>query len=96
MIKITDNWAIERDEYCLILKRRVVSKKGKNAGKEKWTTYGYYRDLPQIVKAMVDKELFSVKVGEGFTFNYHSSLENIVSLVKKHVSRSLQEEISEK
>lgn len=97
MIKIAENWAIEKDPYCLILKQRHVrGKEAKVPGEEFWVNVAYCRDLPDLVKSMVDKELFSHEDGTVFINNYLVSLEYITNMVKKHVSELAQEEISKK
>lgn len=97
MITITPDWAIEKDYYCLVLKHRsFLSEKSATPGEEVWKTEGYYGNLTQLVKGMVDIELFSESMGEGFTVTYFKSLQRIINMVELACQEHAQATISEK
>lgn len=90
MIKIAEDWAIEKDKYCLILKKRRVVKK-----EDVWDAESYHKDIPQLIKAMVDRELFSEENGDCFAYKYYTSLKTIENMVRKVVESSYNQRSKE-
>jgi hypothetical protein len=93
MFKIAENWAIEKDVYCFMLKRRAISK---NKGQETWAVEGYYSNIPQALAGLLNKELLSEQKTAEFEQMYKASLERIENMVEKGLLQCRDEEISNK
>jgi hypothetical protein len=57
LIPINDDWAFEMDKYCVILKRRRLAEKGKNAGQYVWDDVAYYAGIKQMLRGLVKHEV---------------------------------------
>jgi len=53
MIHIGPDWAISGDELCITLYRRRITQNGT----VQWDAKGYFQNLPDTFKRMVDMEL---------------------------------------
>ena len=60
MIIINENYRIEQDEYCFMLKERKVRKKGKNIGSEVWDTLSYHRDVSGALMSYRNRRIKSL------------------------------------
>lgn len=60
MIIINENYRIESDEYCFMLKERKVRKTGKNIGSEVWDTISYQRDASGALMSYRNRRIKSL------------------------------------
>lgn len=63
-IRISEDYMIETDPFCWMVKERSVVKEGKNAGKELWKAVGYYGTLSQAITGLSDR---AVRVSDAET-----------------------------
>ena len=59
MIQIDNNgeWWIDKDEYCFIVKRKIVTKTGKQVGREYYTDETYHATHEQVINKIADLAL---------------------------------------
>ena len=51
------NYRITSDDRNIILQHLEVTQKGDNAGKERWETDGYYKNLEYCCERLLDKKI---------------------------------------
>ncbi len=54
---IGKDWKIESDDLDVVVSRRTVAKRGKNAGLEKWTAEAFCSSLQNALQWLVDQEV---------------------------------------
>jgi len=55
MKQLTEELFLDIDEYNLILYRRVIGKKGKTIGKERYVPIGYFANIYQVARRLTDE-----------------------------------------
>lgn len=89
-ININKDYRLASDPCNIVLQKRNVYKKGKNAGQEKWESIGYYNTLEQALKGYIDKRVKSsdaesIKEMLGICQDMKAEVENIFKEIKEWI-----------
>jgi len=82
-MELSKNWRAISDDLQVTLEQRHVASKGKNAGKEIWTAYGYYSTAKAALQAWVELEI------------RRTGLEDIIAVMKRidELERIIKEKV---
>ena len=90
MIQLNDDWKIDTDPLNIILKRRIISKKGDVY----WKNVGYYNTFERAIKDIVKKEILEV---EPFNFsivcNKIDKLYKVIDGLRSEVTNLKEEDL---
>lgn len=57
MLKITDRWYVDSDQFQFIVYEKAVTKRGKNPGKENFVARAYCGTLTQLKNWLMNRDI---------------------------------------